>query len=120
MVRASDSHVNDTASGQEELVVMLTTISSLREAKRLTRELVEEHLIACGSILPKATSIYIWNNKLEESEEYVMMLKTRRTLVEKLMNILKAKHPYKVPEMLVIPVYAVNPPYAKWVVYMTE
>ncbi len=99
--------------------VVLTTLGSREEAQSLVRRLVKDRLIACGTIIDNAISIYEWQGQLEETPEVLVILKTRHDLWEKLQSVVQELHPYDVPELLAIPVDAGLPAYLEWLTGQT-
>ncbi|MDH4470071.1 MAG: divalent-cation tolerance protein CutA [Verrucomicrobiae bacterium] len=97
------------------LTLLLTSFSAEADAIAVIRSLVEEHWVACGTILPKATSIYCWQGKLNEVQEFMVLLKTSHHLIEACMKRLKELHPYSVPEIMSIEPTSVDSNYAQWV-----
>jgi periplasmic divalent cation tolerance protein len=97
-----------------EFVVALTTLGSSEQARAFVRRLVDERLIACGTVVPRATSIYRWRGQVTEGEEVVVLLKTAKTRWAELEAAVKAQHPYEVPELLALPVTAGLEGYLKW------
>jgi periplasmic divalent cation tolerance protein len=97
-----------------EYVVVLTTLGSAAEALRLVRRLVEQRLVACGTVLPGATSVYRWRGDVTEEEEVVVLLKTVQGRWDALRAAVAAEHPYEVPELLALPVGAGLTPYLAW------
>jgi periplasmic divalent cation tolerance protein len=97
-----------------EFVVALTTLGSSEQARAFVRRLVDERLIACGTVVPRATSIYRWRGQVTEAEEVVVLLKTAKTRWAELEAAVKAQHPYEVPELLALPVTAGLEGYLKW------
>lgn len=95
-------------------IVVLTTCPSDEEAGRLARALVEERLAACVQILPPMRSIYRWRGAVEDSEERLVLIKTRRGLFEPLSRRLRALHSYEVPEILALPVVDGGQDYLSW------
>jgi len=95
-------------------IIVLTTCPSEEEAGRIARLLVEERLAACVQILPPMRSIYRWRGALEESEERLLMIKTRRGLFEDLSRRVRASHSYEVPELLAVPVVDGAEDYLAW------
>lgn len=98
-----------------DAVVALTTITNNDEAVALIRELLDRRLIACGTIFAGARSLYRWENKVADETEAVLMLKTRSGCVEGLRRAFTELHPYKVPELLVIPVTGGLERYLGWI-----
>jgi len=84
-------------------------------ARRVTRQLVEEQLAACGNLLPGAESIYRWKGAVETASEVVVFYKTTEAGYPALEARLKALHPYEVPEILALPIEAGFPGYLRWV-----
>jgi periplasmic divalent cation tolerance protein len=85
------------------------------EAEGLARKLLEEHLVACANLVPGVTSLYWWEGKIQRDGEILIVMKTPRANVAKLMRRVKELHSYKVPEFLTLSVHEGNPDYVKWV-----
>ena len=98
-----------------DAVVVLTTIATSDEAVTLIRELLDRRLIACGTVLPQSRSLYRWEGKVADETEAVLLLKTRSGCVEGLRRAFAELHPYKVPELLAIPVTGGLERYLGWI-----
>lgn len=98
-----------------DAVVVLTTITNDDEAVSLIRELLDRRLIACGTIFGGARSIYRWEGKIADEQEAVLLLKTRSGCVEGLRRAFAELHPYKVPELLAMPVTGGLDRYLGWI-----
>lgn len=96
-------------------IVVLTTVASADEAAALVRALLDRRLIACGNILPGARSLYRWEGKVADEQEVVVLLKTRASRIEALEMAFGELHPYKVPELLALPVSAGLHKYLEWI-----
>jgi periplasmic divalent cation tolerance protein len=97
-----------------EHVVVLSTVATAEDAARVARALVERRLAACVNVVPAVRSIYRWKGKVEEDEERLLVIKTRRDRVEALREALVALHPYELPEAIVLPIEAGHAPYLAW------
>ena len=95
-------------------IIVLVTASSEGEAQRVANGLLEARLAACVSMVPGIYSRYFWAGKLEESEEVMLIVKSRQGLLEKIIACVKDRHSYDVPEILALPVISGNPDYLKW------
>lgn len=98
-----------------DAVVVLTTLASTEEAVDLVRVLLERRLVACGTVLPGARSIYRWQGKIADEQEAVVMLKTRSARLEQLREAFLELHPYKVPELVAMPVSFGLDKYLEWI-----
>ena len=98
-----------------DAVVVLTTVATPDEAVALVRALLDRRLIACGTILPGARSLYRWGGKVADEQEVLVLLKTRAARVEGLEAAFAEFHPYKVPELLALPVSGGLRKYLDWI-----
>jgi len=103
------------ALSHTDAVVVLTTIATADEAVTLIRALLDRRLIACGTVQPGARSIYRWEGKIADEQEAVVLLKTRSGCIEGLRRAFAELHPYKVPELLAIPVTGGLERYLGWI-----
>ena len=60
------------------LLFVYVTHPNLKEAKELAKKCLEEKLIACANIFPQGVSLYRWQGKVCEDQEWVLILKTDR------------------------------------------
>lgn len=98
-----------------DAIVVLTTVASEEEAVHLVRALLDRRLIACGTVLPAGRSLYRWQGKIADEKEVVVMLKTRSARLETLTSAFGELHPYKVPELLALPVASGLEKYLEWI-----
>ncbi len=98
-----------------EIVLALSTLPTGFEAAVLATELIDLGLAACVTILPGVESVYRWEGKVERDREQQLVIKTTRDCVAALWTALKARHPYEVPEFVVLPIVEGNPDYLRWV-----
>jgi periplasmic divalent cation tolerance protein len=95
--------------------LVLTTASSVEESKKIARALVESHLAACVNIIPKIESVYRWKGKVEEAQEYLLLIKTTAEVFPHLHEMIQRLHSYEVPECIALPVDDGSPAYLKWI-----
>lgn len=84
------------------------------EAVRIAKILLSSHLVACVNIIPGVESHFWWNGKIEKASEVLLMIKTKASLVSKVMDNIKALHSYDCPVIEVIAVENMNSEAAKW------
>lgn len=83
-------------------------------AEKIARGIVEGRLAACVQILPPMRSIYRWEGKIESSDEFLLLIKTREEKFVAIEKFIAANHPYDVPEVVAINAADVSEPYRKW------
>ena len=99
----------------EKLCWVYMTAGSLEEAKSIGQILVRQNLVACVNLVENMTSIYSWEDKLEEGQEVVMIAKTRKTLMAKLIETVKSHHSYDCPCILELRIQGGNPDFLSWI-----
>jgi periplasmic divalent cation tolerance protein len=100
---------------QDKVLIALTTCPSPEVAERLANALVAERLAACVNRLPGVTSTYIWEGRVQNEAEILLIIKTTAGRFEVLKERLAAVHPYELPELVAIPVCAGSERYIEWV-----
>ena len=94
-------------------ILIYVTHKNLKEAKKIASVLLDKKLIACVNFFPIESS-YFWKGKLENSNEYVSLLKTRKDNWNKVKEEIKRIHPYETPCILKLEVEA-NEEYESWI-----
>lgn len=94
--------------------VVMTTAGSVDEARRIAEGLVDRKLAACVNIVPKVVSIYRWKGKIEESEEWLLWIKTAEDF-ERVKQAVLEMHSYELPECLSIAVEDASSEYLEWI-----
>jgi len=97
----------------------LSTASSEKEGKKIAQHLLREGLAACVNVVPRISSFFFWEGKLCEEQEVLILAKTEKGKINKIIRKIKAIHSYSVPEILFLKVAGGNVEYLKWVERMT-
>jgi periplasmic divalent cation tolerance protein len=100
---------------ERNALVVLTTVSTEDDARTLVQTLVDGRLVACGTLLGGARSIYRWEGAVREVAEVLVVLKTHAAKWPALVAAIRARHPYAVPELLALPVTQGLEEYLAWV-----
>jgi periplasmic divalent cation tolerance protein len=101
-------------------MMIYITAKNANEAETIANALVEERLVACVNIIGPVRSIYRWKGNIERESEAVMVAKTKETLVDKVIERVKALHSYECPCIEAIPIVNGNPAYLQWICDETE
>ena len=98
-----------------DLVVALTTVPGDFDATTLGQDLVASGLAACVTVLPGVTSIYTWDGVPQVDREQQLVIKTTSSAANALFELLRSRHPYEVPEFIVLPIVDGSEDYLNWV-----
>lgn len=94
--------------------MILTTFPSLASAEEVIGELFQKKLIACAQIDGPVRSYYRWDGKLNDGEEWRVLLKTTSEKLEELGLEIRSIHDYDTPQWLILEAKA-SVEYLKWV-----
>jgi periplasmic divalent cation tolerance protein len=98
-----------------DAIVVLITVPSLEQAEAIGSALVDLKLAACANIISDVQSIFFWAGKQSAEQEFLILLKTRRTLFDPICEEVQKRHPYTVPEIIALPIVAGSKSYLQWV-----
>jgi periplasmic divalent cation tolerance protein len=96
-------------------VVLFITVSSRKEAKLIASALLKDRLAACVNIADKIDSFFWWQGKIDCAKELLMVVKSRKDKVGRIIKKVKSLHSYTVPEIIALPICAGDKPYLKWI-----
>ncbi len=100
-------------------LVIYCTCPDQATAERIAETVVDERLAACVNLVPGLTSIYRWQGQIQRDAEWLLIIKTRRTVYSLLEARLCELHPYEVPEIIALPIQAGLADYLDWIVDST-
>lgn len=98
-----------------KVVIGWVTCGSQREARRLARALVEQRAAACVNIVPGVESHYRWQDRLERTREWMLIIKTTATHRTAVETLVRELHSYQVPEIVFVNVAGGLAEYLDWV-----
>ena len=99
----------------EDALVVLSTFGTVEEARKVARTIVEEHLAACGNLIPAVESIYQWKGNVETSAETLVLFKTTTDRYWQLETRIRELHSYETPEIIAVRLHAGLPAYLRWI-----
>ncbi len=100
-------------------IVVFVTCSSKEEASKIAHSLVQERLAACVNILSPIRSIYRWEGKICDDEEWLLIIKTQKQKFEELEKKVRSLHSYSVPEIIALPIIQGSSSYLEWLTEVT-
>jgi periplasmic divalent cation tolerance protein len=98
-------------------VIVVTTVGAGFDPKPLARELIESRLAGCVNIVPGVESIYRWEGAIAEEGEQILLIKTVEERLDELKVALFQRHPYDVPEFVVLAIDQIRGPYLDWLIH---
>ncbi len=102
------------------MLLLLTTVPSRSEGEALANSIVEAKLAACVQILPRVTSVYFWEGKVQTEPEHLLLIKTLEEKFDELSEFIRANHSYDVPEIVAINADKVSEDYLNWIREVTS
>ena len=96
-------------------IVVFITIDSQENAQKIASKLLSERKAACVNIIPAVESQYWWQGKIENADELMLVVKTRASLMDELVALVKSIHPYSIPEIIALPIIGGNEDYLQWI-----
>jgi len=110
----SEPHRTKIFFDMTDKIVVFSACSTLDEARRIARKLIEERLASCVNLTPGVRSLYRWKGAIEEADECLLVIKSSRDLFDRLRLELEKAHTYEVPEVVAVPILAGSPNYMNW------
>ena len=96
-------------------IVVLVTVGSEQEAETIATALLEERLAACVNVTSPVRSLYRWEGRIADDQEWQLIIKTQARLFDALAARVRALHSYDVPEIIALPVLAGTTDYVDWI-----
>lgn len=97
-----------------DVFFVLVTVPNRAVGRRLARDLVTDRLAACVNILDGVTSVYRWEDRVQEDAEEMLLIKTTEARLEQVQARVQEGHPYDVPEVVTLPLSRGSEAYVQW------
>jgi len=99
---------------KSKYIQILTTVLRMEDAERIAKILLRQKLSACTQIIGPIISVYRWKGKMEKSQEWLCVVKTKKNLYKTIEKAIKNIHPYELPEIIAVPIIEGNKDYFQW------
>ena len=96
-------------------IVLFITTATADEAHRISRALLEQKKVACVNIVPKVSSSFWWQDKINSAQESLLIAKTKASQLNELVRLVKEIHSYDIPEIIALPIVGGNQDYLEWI-----
>lgn len=97
-----------------EYLIVLTTFPNRLSAKDVADKLLQDGLAACIQF-DTMESFYLWDAEVKNEDEIRAMIKINAKHYENVEKIIKALHPYDVPQILALKVHKGQKQYLDWI-----
>jgi periplasmic divalent cation tolerance protein len=94
--------------------MVLSTCSSMKEARKIAKDIVQSRLAACVNITP-VYSYFRWKNKIQTEHEHLLLIKTRSEAFIRLKKRILTLHSYELPEMIIVRIDGGHRPFLEWI-----
>lgn len=98
-----------------DILLVITNLPDAQSAAKLAQQLIEARVAACVNQLAPCVSTYRWQGNIETATEVPLLIKTTQAAYPRLEQLIRAAHPYELPEIIAVPVTAGLPAYLDWV-----
>lgn len=100
---------------QRSYIVVFITTSNAEEGQQIAQALLKQRQAACVNIVPQVNSHFWWQDKLESAEECLLVVKTKDSLLPRIVESVREIHSYSVPEIIALPIIGGHQDYLDWI-----
>ena len=101
-------------------LVVFVTCGSEEEALKIAHALIEERVAACVNLVSPIRSIYRWEGKVWNENEWLLIIKTQIARFNDIETRVTALHSYSIPEIIALPIIKGSSSYLHWLKEMTD
>lgn len=101
--------------GTSALLEIHITVPEAAAAHAMARDIVGQRLAACVQCLGPLTSLYTWEGEVQQTTEWLLLVKTTEEMFQAVSELVTANHRYDVPEIVAVPVSHTLGAYGAWV-----
>lgn len=98
-----------------EYIFIYVTIPDEIVAKNICKGLIEKKIATCVNIMSKSQAFYMWEGKIEESYEYIMIIKTLAVKFTEVEKFILTLHPYKCPCIVALSIVDGHQNFLNWI-----
>ncbi len=96
-------------------VVVMITCPGAEEGNKIADILLKERLAACVNIIPGMKSKFWWSGKIHAADEALLVVKTKKSVLGRLIKRVKTVHQYTNPEIIALPIIGGSKEFTEWI-----
>ena len=100
---------------ESSYIVLFITTANAEEARHISGALLEQKKAACINIVPKVSSSFLWQGRIDSTQESLLIIKTKASQLDELVRLVKDIHSYDIPEIIAVPIVGGNQQYLEWI-----
>ena len=97
-----------------DFIQVSTTTETKQAAQEIAAALVQQRLAACVQVSGPVESVYRWQGKVQQSQEWLCTAKTRASLLPRVEAAIRGLHNYECPEIVAVPIADGSAAYLAW------
>ena len=95
-------------------ISIITTTKTKKNADLISEKIVKSKLSPCVQSIQGVEALFYWNNKIENQEEIMLIIKADSINANKIKSIIKDFHEYETPEIIAYNFNIISKEYEKW------
>jgi len=98
-----------------QTIVIFITCAKPAEAKKIAFALLKNKLVACVNVVDRVKSFFWWEGKIDQAQEILLIVKSKKSKLTRIIQLVKSLHSYQVPEIITLAVNGGNKAYLEWI-----
>jgi periplasmic divalent cation tolerance protein len=95
-------------------------IDDIAQGEAIVLDLLSARLVACAQTVGPVTSRYWWEGSINQTQEWLFVCKTTPERLDDVIERVRARHPYEVPEIVAFDITGGLDAYVDWIVTETR
>ena len=109
------NHLMPAKQSELSPVLVMVTAGSSEEAHVIADKLLSLRKAACVNIITGVSSFFWWKGCIDSSRETMLLIKTRKALLDDVIALVKSIHSYELPEIIALPIVSGSQDYLDWI-----
>ena len=98
----------------KKYISIITTTKSKKNAEMISEQVLRAKLSPCVQKISNVNAMFRWNGKIKKQEEIMLVIKTSRSKLKKIKELISDLHEYDIPEIISYDFDIVSEKYKKW------